>query len=85
MGCARFPCGFVSEVEISVWKEEETFVEDLYSLTGELEVERKPGQLEQMLIKKLQGDQGFLGDDADELRRPCHAVTAVRIRRKRRL
>ena len=52
------------EVEISLWKEEEiSFVEDLYSLTGELEVERKPETLEQMLIK-TPGRPSFRGDDA---------------------
>ena len=74
------------EVEISLWKEEEiSFVEDLYSLTGELEVERKPETLEQMLIKnsgktKVSGEMTL--DELEEAMYLCSGHSRVRIRRK---
>lgn len=74
------------EVEISLWNEEEiSFVEDLYSLTGELEVERKPETLEQMLIKnsgktKVSGEMTL--DELEEAMYLCSGHSRVRIRRK---
>ena len=74
------------EVEISLWKEEEiSLVEDLYSLAGELEVERKPEMLEQMLIKnsgktKVTGEMVL--DDLEEAIYLCSGHSRVRIRRE---
>ena len=75
------------EVELSLWKEEEIeFVEDLYSLSQELQLTRATESMEQVLIQnygkcKVSGEMKL--DDLEEAIYLCAGQGRVRIRRTR--